>query len=152
MQVWRVDEGSWACLHETSHGFSVVTSLLYTGSMLYVAGVPDEASSWTETWRAGYGYAVDSGSDGGGGAVNATRYTIARMSQSPMRFRGKYETWGEGEGEGDGDDGGEEDEEASGKVTGAWGAGVRVHIVNVTGWQFERFSLDGLILVISGVT
>ncbi|CAM9750655.1 unnamed protein product, partial [Ectocarpus sp. 13 AM-2016] len=114
--VWKMDEGSWACLHETSHGFSVVTSLLYTGSMLYVAGVPDEDSSWAETWRAGYGYAVERGSDSGsgsdssaGGAVNATRYTIARMSQSPTRFHGKYEKWGEGDGV---DDAGEEDVKA----------------------------------------
>ncbi|CAM9802571.1 unnamed protein product, partial [Scytosiphon promiscuus] len=98
--VWRVDEGSWACLHEASHGFSVVTSLLYTSNMLYVAGVADEASSWAETWRAGY--AFDGGAGGGdaGAAAaetNATKYTIARMSQSPTRFHGKYETWGEGD-------------------------------------------------------
>lgn len=128
-----MDEGSWACLHETSHGFSVVTSLLYTGSMLYVAGVPDEDSSWAETWRAGYGYAVESGSgsgsgSSGGGAVNATRYTIARMSQSPMRFHGKYEKWGEGDGA---DDAGEEDEKegSSSKVTGAMrGRGKRAYL------------------------
>lgn len=91
--MWRVDEGSWACLHETSHGFSVVTSLLYTGSMLYVAGVPADSSSWAETWRDGY--FVGGGGAAGAQAANATRYTIARMSQSPTRFHGKYETWGE---------------------------------------------------------
>lgn len=97
-QVWRVDKRSWACLHETSHGFSVVTSLLYTGSMLYVAGVPDDASSWAETWRDGYSVGAGGGGGGGGAgeAPNATRYTIARMSQSPTRFHGKYETWGGG--------------------------------------------------------
>lgn len=102
-----MDEGSWACLYEKSHGFSVVTSLLYTSNMLYVAGVADEASSWAETWRAGYAFdGVGEGTGAGGGAeTNATKYTIARMSQSPTRFHGKYETWGEGN-----DDKGEEEE------------------------------------------
>lgn len=133
--MWRVDKRSWACLHETSHGFSVVTSLLYTGSMLYVAGVPDDASSWAKTWRDGYavGGGGGGGGEGGGGgggaarAANATRYTIARMSQSPTRFHGKYETWGEGDGGGggggdgdvEGDDGGQE--ESVEVRVGGWG-------------------------------
>lgn len=102
-----MDEGSWVCLHEPSHGFEMVTSLLYAGRMLYVAGIPGASSSWEQTWRDGYG--LQKGGDGssgvwkGGGldTLNATQYTIARMSLSPAKFNGKYETWGVGDGDGD---------------------------------------------------
>lgn len=124
VQVWRVEQKSWACLHEISHSFSAVTSILYRGGMLYVAGVPDERSSWSQTWWEGYapsrrqGVGVGEAGEGvegegggeGGGERNATKYTIARMSQSPAKFHGKYDTWktgdGSGEGSGGGDDGG----------------------------------------------
>lgn len=109
-----MDKGSWACLHEASHGFSVVTSLLYTKNMLYVAGVPTEESSWAETWRDGYtaaggGGGGGAGAEGGAAQANATKYTIARMSRSPTRFHGKYERWGE-EGDDDGGGGGGNEE------------------------------------------
>lgn len=102
-----MDEGSWACLHEPDHGFEMVTSLLYAGRMLYVAGIPDTASSWEQTWRDGYGL-QKSGSSGvwkrdGLDTLNATQYTIARMSLSPGKFNGKYETWGIGDGDEDKD-------------------------------------------------
>lgn len=129
-----MDKRSWACLHETSHGFSVVTSLLYTGSMLYVAGVPDDASSWAETWRDGYA----AGGGGGGAArpLNATRYTIARMSQSPTRFHGKYETWGEAAGEGGREGGGDDDdgEEKAVEVRAGKAVTVTLRAWGVGGW------------------
>ena len=94
-----MDEGTWACLYEPSHAFKVVTSLLYTGRMLYVAGIPDESSSWAQTWRDGYGRQKGrkGGGEGGDGStsdLNATQYTIARMNQSPAKFYGRYQTWG----------------------------------------------------------
>lgn len=107
LQVWRVDEGSWACLYEPSHSFSTVTSLLFTASVLYVAGVPDESSSWAQTWRDGYAAQHVLGGEevGEQAALNATGYTVARMSQSPTRFQGKYESWGDSSSDGVGCDG-----------------------------------------------
>lgn len=100
-----MDELAWACLHEPQHSFALITSLLYTGEMLYVAGVPDASSSWRRDRQQRH--RARAGDDAGGGAgtgqqaTNATTYTIARMSQSPASFRGKYESWGDVGGDSD---------------------------------------------------
>ncbi|CAM9997280.1 unnamed protein product, partial [Phaeothamnion confervicola] len=95
--VWREDSAAWTCLYEPHHSFSLITSLEYTKQMLYVAGLPSNVSSWPGNRVAGGNGGADGG-DGGDSnrSAPATGYTIARMSQSPALFSGKYDYWGDG--------------------------------------------------------
>ncbi|KAG5189684.1 hypothetical protein JKP88DRAFT_262058 [Tribonema minus] len=84
--VWREELRSWRCLYEEQHSFSLITSLLYTKKMLYVAGMPANASSWSTTSTT----AINPNPNRQNGPAT---YMIARMSQSPALFSGKYDQW-----------------------------------------------------------
>jgi hypothetical protein len=92
--VWWDELEKWDCLREPRHSFSLITSLLYKGDMLYVAGIPSNISTWDHS--------------------RPDVYTVARMGQSSAVFGGKYQGWGSGSGGGGAHPEHKEDERGSG--------------------------------------